>query len=120
MNDKLQNILADLAEKFGTTVDHLWTIMVRQAMISGIMDIINILFILGVTVVYSKFLIWYLRNQKDLDDNEFMYGFLCPLVMILGGVGTIMLIGVGLTANIYDLITAFGNPEYWALHQIIK
>jgi len=42
MNDKLQNVLAELAAKFGTSVDHLWGVMLKQAVLSGIGSIVKV------------------------------------------------------------------------------
>ena len=35
MNQQLQQELADLASKLGTTTEHLWNVLVRRAYIDG-------------------------------------------------------------------------------------
>ena len=40
MNDQTLELIRDLAEKLGTTTEHLWGVLMTQAFISGIGDVI--------------------------------------------------------------------------------
>ena len=40
MNDQTLELIRDLAEKLGTTTEHLWGVLVTQAYISGVGDVI--------------------------------------------------------------------------------
>jgi hypothetical protein len=40
VDTKTEALIRDLAEKLGTTTEHLWGVLVHQAMIAGLVEII--------------------------------------------------------------------------------
>ena len=53
MNDQTVQLLRELAEKFGTTTEHLWGVLIKQAYISGVGDLItSIAFALAAIYVF--------------------------------------------------------------------
>lgn len=115
MNENLQNALATLAEKFGTTVEHLWGVMLRQATISGILSAIVIVMMLGIIYGYYRAFKWYTHTNK-YDD---IYEIATPVLAIIG---VALTIGspILFILEAENMLTALLNPEYWALHQLLK
>ncbi len=40
MDEQIEKLLRELAEKLGTTAEHLWGVLMRQAPISGVIGIL--------------------------------------------------------------------------------
>jgi hypothetical protein len=115
MNEKLSNVLAELAEKFGTTVEHLWGVLLRQAMVSGVMHAVNIVFILIAVYAFYRYFRWWGAKDKKGDMDEVGH----PIILGLGGLTLAIVVFLGLPSELYWAVTAFTNPEYWALNQIV-
>lgn len=123
MNEQLQKVLADLAAKFGTSVEHLWKVMIYQARISVVIDVIQYLIIIIVGVILFRL---HLRFNKQTNAATRVYSTCiyeesdatCWIMVISGTVWLILALIAFL--SIGDSITAAFNPEYWALKQIIK
>ena len=116
--EKLTELLAQLAAKFGTTVEHLWSIMIRQAYISSILDIIfYILFIINIIACYKVYRYCYktdkFDNSRYYNNEETLY-----IPMFLWALLSVILIIVMCT-SITSTITGLINPEYWTLKQIL-
>ena len=122
MNDNTAKILTELADKFGTTVAHLWGVLVRQAYISAIGDVLLSLALLVVTVIWYRIV----RRHTTRVDNG--YGFKradwddemgVALAWILCGffLGATIIAGV---LAVQSVVTAIFNPEYYALSQIFS
>lgn len=111
MNHETLALVEKLATKLGTTAEHLWAILVRQAPISSTVDVV-------VSCTMSVALYFAIRRlRKTLishtDEFEtFTAGIVCLLVSVI--LITYAIVGLDLT------IAGFFNPEYWALKQIIK
>lgn len=114
MNETTQKLIRELADKLGTTTQHLWEVLVRQAPITSAVD--------GLILAASWIIAIYLAKaamKKDWDDSS---------EMAIGGVMSIVslvffLVAISCTYQYGALIVSgFFNPEYWALSQfkIIK
>lgn len=68
MDDKYQQMIEALAAKLGTTAEHLWGVLVRQAPITGAVD-------LAICVVLAALTAWWVSvvNRKTQAVNV-MYG----------------------------------------------
>lgn len=110
MNETTDKLIRDLAEKLGTTADHLWQVLVRQAPITAITQLV----IWGlITATFTLLLIAGVRRCKKEGDD------VAICTSISAGLG----LGICLLWFAFDghaAITALLNPEYWALKQIIK
>jgi low temperature requirement protein LtrA len=115
MNDATIKLIEDMAMKLGTTVEHLWGVLVSQAVVSSVTRL-GIFFILGF-VCYLLFKHLFVRHTlKDYDDDEKM-----TLIAIRIGFG-VAVIGVFVAAILIipTIVTGFVNPEYWALERIVN
>ena len=84
MNPELQNTLAMLAQKFGTSVEHLYPILVAKAKMDAALCVygFGLLTILGIAVVV--FLIYAVVKWK-WDEITFMpMGIIAALVLLFG------------------------------------
>jgi len=117
MNEATTKLVEELATKFGTTAEHLWGVLVRQAPISGVCDAIAI-------VAWIIGLAWALRLVKsktqkpesgyaEWEDEAFaffawmVWGITAAVVLIVAGV------------CFADIVASIVNPEYWALKQVM-
>lgn len=111
MNDQTTQLLRELAERLGTTTEHLWGVLVRQAPLSGLTH----LFCWGIAA--TIFTLSFKRIRK-IDNDEWD----TPARSIATGIWAIGLLIF--TCMLYSdsqmIIAAFFNPEFWALKQILK
>ena len=122
MNDKTEALIRELAEKLGTTGENLWSVLVRQAPITGAIDLL-------VVVAWAFAVVWAFRLVRakttkpmptEADrypraewQNEVAFAawalwvFMAIMVAVIGG------------ASLSGTIGALVNPEYWALKQVL-
>lgn len=96
------------AAKIGIAADKVWAILVSQARIEGITDLFYIFLMIGIFFACKKA---HSVIQKSADDP-------IPLCVVMWVVYGFAVLCVFLSVS--DLITVFFNPDYWALHQLLK
>lgn len=120
MNEQQIKLLEKLAEKLGTTVEHLWSVLVKQALIDAITGCASTVFILVLGFIA-------LNGARKLKVDE--YGDIqlndkdtsIPKVVVI--IACFVLIITGLFCATFDvgaITTALLNPEYYAFKQIVK
>lgn len=105
------NILAD---KLGTTGQHLWGVLMKQAFYSSVIDLITFIILCIATGVCAKISTncWKKSEEKD----EFIAAAI--LTLIVAGIGLIFcFFGV---ADMSTWLSGLYNPEYWALNQVMS
>ncbi len=108
-------LLEKLAKELGTTVQYLWSVLLKQATISGITDIIQYCILAIFVFFYWKYTKhFYKKIEKDDWDDHMGYYL---TFFIIGALILILLIAVFLCFP--NTITAFFNPEYWALKRVL-
>lgn len=120
MNDKLQKTLTDLAAKFGTSVEHLWGVLLYQAKVQVITDLFYyVLCIVGGVVLYR----YHIKFSKKYDTK---YGSSCSYedsdfcIPIMGVLGVMWITYfIYCICSIGTTVSAAINPEYWALKEIL-
>lgn len=113
MNDDLQKQLAQLASKLGTTVDHLWSVMVKQAPIDSCVFFFTLAIMVAVTYTFWK------RFSSAKVDPETIGGE-CHKVLMLILFGVMLLATfILLVCGLSEAIAGFLNPEYWALQDLL-
>jgi hypothetical protein len=108
MTDQELLLLTQLATKLGTTVEFLWAVLLKQAMVSGIKSIIAIVLMWSIVISSVVFLV---KKKFEDESPEAIIGAI--LTCALGLVSILVLLLEGGSA-----ITALFNPEYWALNHI--
>ena len=116
MTDQIMEVLRVLAEKFGTTTEFLWGIMVKQAYVVGITQIISFA-IAGLFVFAWNRYAWSVSFPEEDHGGDKAFGIM--MVRLFGAVGACMWC-MGFLFGLTDIATAFVNPEYWALKQVGK
>lgn len=123
MNDKTLEALAVLAAKLGTTAEYLWGVLLKQAPIQAVSDIV-----VCVAWIVGAALTWGFVKRKTTLPVDTDYQPPRPEWQsdAAVGCGWGLAIGVALVAalvvgvNLPGIVTALLNPEYWALRQILK
>lgn len=104
-NDKYYELIEKLSDKLGTTSEHLWSVLVTQAPISGIIDI-------SICITLVMINIWWfcvvIKNDKN--DDAFMY--VLSIILLIGSF-------VFISCSMQNIASGLLNPEYWALKQLI-
>jgi len=107
---KAMEMLEALAEKLGTTLEHLWEVLLLQAKVEAVEA--GLVFLTGASVgLYGLWLVNKARDVKDNDDQAIRW--------FLGG--ALALIGlIPAFGNLLKLPTLLINPEYWALREVLR
>jgi hypothetical protein len=117
MNEQTVNLLNTLSAKLGTTSEFLWGVLVRQALIDGWVSIFQYgILLLGWYAVYKV-----LKNGKAVFDWAERHDL--DIVFVVSSiVSCIILVVLTIAAFCYIpmVFSAFLNPDYWALHEILS
>lgn len=117
MNDYAE-LLQVIADKFGTTVEHLWGVMVFQAPLSATISFITITAWVAFLIFGFKFIRRKTTDQKvegcqcaEWTDEKAFFAWatwvVSALVTFIEG-GTV----------IDGIVSGYFNPEYWALMKL--
>lgn len=116
MNEQTQQLIKQLADKLGTTTEHLWAALLRQAPISATCTIICFVIMLIVAWLLFKTGIKLGKMKEDRWDID---KEVCQaIVWTLAG----CLVAVTCVVFCFQLdmvMAGFFNPEYWALKEIL-
>lgn len=104
-----------MAARLGTTAEHLWGVLVRQAYVSSITNIVLLLILLaaGSIMTHSGRMMdtdYYAANKAHRLKHLAIWAF--GLFMMALWVILIM-------ANGSDIVAGLVNPEYWALKRVM-
>lgn len=118
MNDESLKLLEKLANKLGTTSEYLWTVLVKQAPVAAVNEIIFTVF----TVVLG--IVLFNLNKKFMNDNnEVSYDNLDGVLIVpmVVGTGLFVIFAIGVMfGSIPTIISGFINPEFWALNYVLE
>lgn len=115
MNYNTNQLLRELAEKLGTTTEYLWGVLVKQAPIQAMVEVIIMVTLLVVCPIVT-----YVGNKKvnnSVTGSSEECGW---VVLIVLGFCVTLGAFVMLLCRLPGIISGFYNPEYWALQQILK
>ena len=121
MNKETLDLVRGLADKLGTTAEHLWGVLVKQAPISSACD----LGVLIMAIVSSIIIIFQVSKGQEYQEGKTKQKFFYEhdelamgITVISGGVLIISIII--LIVCFATIMSGFFNPEYWAFKQIVK
>lgn len=114
MNENTDKLIRDLALKLGTTAEYLWAVLVQQALVSAIADLIFIILLSIFWIVFYSLHRRYTREDKYYDSDTL--GFVVGLIGGVIGLFTIVAVPI----FFFDMINGFFNPKYWALKEILS
>ena len=107
--------LAELAAKLGTSVDHLWGVLVRQGYFEGVYDLVRAALALLLLLVCAGAGWW--RWRRPVKAEEPFGGVDRIGVAVLAAAIAFMMLTCGLFALRYAVSELF-NPEYYALQHL--
>jgi len=122
MNDKTLELLNRLAEKFGTTVEHLWGVLVKQAVISAVTEIVMALAMVAAWVWLFRFVRGKTTEPKETPEDRYPHAEWREegaLIAWLVAAFALMLVAIQVYRAATTGLTALLNPEYWALKQLL-
>jgi len=103
-----------LADKLGTTSAYLWHVLVKQAIATGVADVItSLILVLGIVFAF-KFYHWADEKAKDCHDDS---GYIVLRIVLVIGAGVSVIESF---CSLYSGILELVNPEYYALHEILQ
>jgi hypothetical protein len=114
MNTETQQLIERLAERMGTTAEHLWGVLVRQAPISSASKLAGFLVLACVLVVLYRVVVKKTKPGGDWNDG-------CGSIMLpwgAWGLMTVILLAVFM-GEVGNIVAGFVNPEYWAMRVIL-
>lgn len=114
---ELTELLRELAKELGTTTEYLWSVLLKQAFISGLTDVLYIvLWMIFCISLYKTF--FHIRENWDWyveRDWEPVAVWVVSLQVLLVFIFTIIVM-----FGLHTTVSAFFNPEYWALQKILS
>ena len=124
MDDKTLQALTALAEKLGTTAEYLWGVLLKQAPITGVVDLLVCAGSVAGVVVWAKFVARKTTKPARTDDDPYPTAEWSDeagvgLAWISVVIAVFSVVGM-LGSEMSTIVAAFANPEYWALRQILK
>lgn len=119
MNEQTEKLVRELADKLGTTADHLWGVLIKQAPVSAVTSLLG-----GVAIFALLVYAWRFRAKKMAAETNKNYGDWAgdsPISVISGMLLCIATFALVLAAagELPLVLAGFFNPEYWALKQIL-
>ena len=119
MNETTEKLVRELAEKLGTTTEHLWGVLIRQAYIQGVTDIVIAITLVAATTYIGRYVgkktKWGgdIKHYPEWCDEGAIIAWLTVFSM---GLFAAFIVLQALSASVPALL----NPEYWALKQLIR
>jgi len=111
--NQLTDLLGQLAAKLGTTIELLWTVLIRQAPIDGVVSIFQYILVIIWTFIAVKYTKWFIKGINSGDREEDWW-----ILIVVGWLFTIGLL-LALFFSLPDTVAAFINPQYWALEHVL-
>lgn len=122
MDDKTAVLIEKLAEKLGTTAEHLWGVLLRQAPISGAVDLATAVVMVLAAVGLVRFVKEKTTKPAETKDDRYPRAEWAEEDAGFAWLGTVLYLittGVVVTGSAQEIVAAFFNPEYWALSHIL-
>lgn len=113
MNGKTIELINQMADKLGTTAEHLWGVLVKQAVVGAYAHMITWAFfgiLCAATLALTQ-----KRARRDFAEDEISASSVIFCVGVLA-TGIWLLV---VSTNLSWIITRLANPEYWALDRIL-
>ena len=121
MDEKTLQALTALAMKLGTTVEYLWGVLVKQAPISGVTDLLLIGIWVTLATLWVRFVINKTTRPKTPDRGSREYPEWEGEAKFFAWLSVFVAVGVtvlAVSSSIPTAIAALFNPEYWAFRQV--
>jgi uncharacterized membrane protein len=114
MDDKTLQALTALATELGTTSEYLFGVLVKQAPISGTINLLVM-----AAWAYACVVLVRITKRKTTKKEGAHYAEWDSVVWIATG-GVVLVVALIVGCELAGAISAIVNPEYWALKQIFN
>lgn len=122
MDDKTTALIEKLAEKLGTTAEHLWGVLLHQAPISGAVDLATVVVVVLAAIGLVRFVKGKTTKPAETKDERYTHAEWEEEGAGLAWLGTaiyLIITGLVVIGSAQGIVAAFFNPEYWALSHIL-
>ena len=116
--NELTPLLEKLAENLGTTTEYLWGILMKQAMISAISDLI-FMAIVAVAGYYAFKAHVYMSGKEEGEYDNRYEDNLALAIGVVVIIGAVFICSIGAISSIPNIINGFFHPEFWAFDYIM-
>ena len=118
MPPELQNRLAELTQKLGVSAEHVWAVLVRQAALHGLYELLcAALQLLAMGALGAGYAIWWRRpaqkKEGHLDSFPFDRTFGTTLAATL-----LLTLGFAFVGTLYEGTSDLLNPEHYAIKRL--
>lgn len=123
MDEKTLQALTDLAEKLGTTSEYLWGALIKQAPITGAVDLMIMVAWVAAAAGWFALVKRKTTEPPKSDEDRYPRAEWVEESAFIGWVSVAifsLIAGVVVSSTLSITIAALLNPEYWALAQILK
>ena len=127
MNIDFNEVMDQLAKAFNVTVDKLYPILYRQAIIDGIFSLMWAVFFTVAITVFIKTLFYISKKQREEHEEhgwrasgDWDWSEGRQIVVIIVGAFTTLMGVILIPISLYDALTAFFNTEYYMIKEILK
>jgi hypothetical protein len=114
--DKQTELLKQLAAKLGTTVEYLWSVLLRQAPVSATISLIQMFLIALFGYVLFRI---HIRLSDDSKDNGYQENDAYIVLMCVCFFSFLIMVCASM-CTIDNIINGYFNPEYWALEHVFN
>jgi hypothetical protein len=122
MNDKTIALIEKLAEKLGTTSEHLWGVLLHQAPISGAVDLFTVIVMIFVAVGLVRFVKGKTTKPARTEYDPYPHAEWrdeAAFLVWLATAAYLVITSTVMIGSAQRIVAAFFNPEYWALSYIL-
>jgi hypothetical protein len=123
VDDKTLQALTALANKLGTTAEYLWGVLLRQAPITGAIDIALMAAWVAITWMWCRFVLRKTTEPEETDADRYPRADWSDEAAFFAWLSAIAIVCVTVlivTSSLATAIAALVNPEYWALRHILR
>lgn len=121
MNEQTTKLIEQLARELGTTAEYLWTVLIRQAPISAVIDLVYLIIVSLMGIALYKVHLYLSKEGENNHYEESIYednpgvGFAMIFSAIIWGIFFIVCF-----FSITNIVNGFFHPEYWALKEVLN
>ncbi len=114
MNDKMTDLIAQLAAKLGTTADNVWAILIQSQQVLGLLDLAVCLVCLVIAAAAVR-MTWWACHHDDWESDMLIW----PVVVVITSVMIGFIALISAVVNGYDGILELVAPQYTALQEVL-
>lgn len=123
MDEKTLGVLTALGNKLGTTAEYLWGVLLKQAPITGLIDLaLMAAWVIG-AVLWCRLVVQKTTKPQATEQNRYPHAEWDgdgAFFAWASALAVAFIAGVVVSGSLQNIVSALANPEYWALRQILK